>query len=380
MLVTGFIITLLYVLLIGSLIRGFNKVPFFKPTETKSKTTFTVIVPFRNEAENLPALLKSIQDLKYPINLFEVILVDDDSNDNSVEVIKKVLDTSRFRRDIRTDISIINNERKTNAPKKDAITTAIHSAKHEWIITTDADCLLPELWLNSFDAFIQQTTTKCIVGPVKYHDANGFLNHFQSLDLLSLQGATIGGFGINRPFLCNGANFAYKKSVFNAVNGFEGNTNIASGDDIFLLEKVAKTYPKSVHYLKCEGAIVSTKPQKTWADLFSQRMRWAAKTSAYNTVFAKLTGLIVLLMNTLFVTALFLFLFNSFNAKILLYIIVIKLYLDFLLIYKKAAFFNQKHLFKSYLLGFFVYPFFSVYVAFASIFKGYSWKGRTFKK
>src|SRR5690606_19685218 len=123
MLVTGFIITLLYVLLIGSLIRGFNKVPFFKPTETAPKTTFTVIVPFRNEAENLPALLKSIQDLKYPTDLFEVILVDDDSNDNSVEVIKKVLDTSRSRHDIRTDISIINNERKTHAPKKDAITT-----------------------------------------------------------------------------------------------------------------------------------------------------------------------------------------------------------------------------------------------------------------
>src|SRR5690606_30809499 len=144
MLVTGFIITLLYVLLIGSLIMGFNKVPTYKLTESTAKTTFTVIVPFRNEAENLPALLKSIQDLKYPNDLFEVILVDDESNDNSVEVIKKVLDTSRLRRDTRTDISIINSERKTHAPKKDAITTAIHSAKYEWIVTTDADCLLPE--------------------------------------------------------------------------------------------------------------------------------------------------------------------------------------------------------------------------------------------
>src|SRR5690606_31206975 len=116
--------------------------------------------------------------------------------------------------------------------------------------------------------------------------------------------------------------------------------------------KIATTYPKSVHYLKCGNTTVSTKPQKTWADLFSQRMRWAAKTSAYNTVFAKLTGLIVLLMNVLFVMALLLFLFNSFNTKIVLYMIVIKLYLDFLLIYKTAAFFNQKHLFKSYLLGF----------------------------
>lgn len=380
MLIIGFIITLFYVLLIGSLIFGFDKVTIFKLEKTVSKTTFSVIVPFRNEAENLPVLLESISKLKYPKHLYEIIFVDDDSEDHSVEIINQVLDTSRLHRDTRTDITVIKNERKTKSPKKDAITSAINLAKHEWIITTDADCQLPEFWLNSFDEFIQQTHAKCIVAPVTYCDGTSFLNRFQLLDFFSLQGATICGFGIKKPFLCNGANFGYQKSIFKKLNGFEGNTNIASGDDIFLLEKIVKVYPQDIHYLKCKDAIVTTKSQPSWQGLFSQRIRWAAKTSSYDNGFGKLTGLIVLLMNAFLVTIILLTIINMFSAKILLYMMVIKFYLDFLLIYKTALFFNQRNVLKSYVMAFILYPFFSVYVAFLSVFNGYTWKGRNFKK
>ena len=197
---------------------------------------------------------------------------------------------------------------------------------------------------------------------------------------MSLQGATIGGFGINKPFLCNGANFAYKKSIFIEVNGFEDNTNIGSGDDIFLLEKISKKQPKYVHYLKCEQVIINTQPQPNWANLVSQRVRWAAKTSTYNNWFGKLTGLVVLLMNTLIVIGLVLSIISVLNFKILLYILVIKFNIDFFLIYKSASFFNQKNILKNYIFGFLIYPFFSVYIAFISSFSGYKWKGRNFKK
>jgi len=373
MLVIGFIITLLYVLLIGSFVLGFDRIKVFKLEKSISKTTFSVIVPFRNEAENLPDLLESISQLKYPKHLYEIIFVDDYSEDYSVEIINQHPKTQ-------ADITIINNERKTKSPKKDAITSAINLAKHEWIITTDADCRLPEFWLKSFDEFIQQTNAKCIVAPLTYHDDTHFLNRFQLLDILSLQGATVGGFGIKRPFLCNGANFGYEKSIFKKLNGYEGNSHIASGDDIFLLEKIVKSCPKESYYLKCEDAIITTKPQQSWQELVSQRIRWAAKTSAYNNGFGKLTGIIVLFMNSLVVITLFLTLLNMFPAKILLYILVIKLYLDFLLIYKTASFFNQKSILRSYLIGFILYPFFSLHVTFLSVFNGYTWKGRTFKK
>src|SRR5690606_27266036 len=226
MILACFIITCLYLILIGSFVLGFDKVKLFKIENSDSKTRFSVIVPFRNEAENLPVLLESISKLKYPSHLYEIILVDDASGDDSVNTIKKILATFKFNQDAPTNITILNNDRKTNSPKKDAITSAIHIAKNEWIVTTDADCQLPEFWLHSFDEFIQKTNAKCIVAPVTYHfNHQHFLNKFQLLDILSLQGATMGGFGLKKPFLCNGANFAYQKIIFKEMNGFDGNTN-----------------------------------------------------------------------------------------------------------------------------------------------------------
>ncbi|PIA78536.1 glycosyltransferase [Gaetbulibacter sp. 4G1] len=374
MVLISIIITVLYLLLIGSFIFGFDKVSVFKLKDIDVKTKFSVIIPFRNEAKNLSDLLASIATLEYPNHLYEIIFVDDDSNDDSNDLIKEFINNSS------NNIKIISNERTSNSPKKDAITNAIKHSKHEWIITTDADCILPKYWLDSFDEFIQKTQSKCIVAPVTYMNESGFLNRFQILDILSLQSTTIGSFGIQKPFLCNGANFAYKKDVFIAVNGFEGNNNMASGDDVFLLEKVEKAYPKTINYLKCEQAIVTTKAQQNWNSLKEQRVRWAAKTSLLKNTFSKLTGVIVLLMNALIIVLLTLTFINEFSLKSFIYILIIKFSIDFLLIYKSALFFNQKHILSTYIFGFLIYPFFSVYIALISMFKGYKWKGRSFKK
>lgn len=381
MVLLSIIITILYLILIGGFIIGFDRIPIFKLEDVPSKTKFSVIVPFRNESNHLPDLLKSIEGLNYNKSLFEVVFVDDDSDYDSVEIIEKVLDTKSSKENFtQTDIRVISNERKTNSPKKDAITSAINKAKYDWIITTDADCVLPKYWLDSFDEYIQKTDTKCIAAPVTYHSNTSFLNRFQLLDILSLQGATIGGFGVKKPFLCNGANFGYQKELFKTLNGFDGNTNIASGDDIFLLEKIAKKHPQKLHYLKCEHAIVKTNSQPTWNTLISQRLRWAAKTSVYNNWFGKLTGLVVLLMNTLLIALALLTVIGVFKTKTLFYILVIKFNIDFYLIYKSATLFNQKKSLKYFVFAFLIYPFFSVYIAFISIFKDYKWKGRTFKK
>lgn len=371
------IITLLYLILIGSLIYGFDKVITFTLKDLNPNTKFSIIVSFRNEAQNLPALLESISKLNYPKNMYEVIFVDDDSDDGSVEVIDTIPMTIGVTR---TDISIIKNERQTKSPKKDAITTAISQAKYDWIVTTDADCEVPKFWLDSFDEFIQTQHPEFIVGPVTYLKTFKFLCRFQLLDLLSLQGSTIGAFGIGKPFLCNGANLAYTKQLFQKVNGFEGNDTIGSGDDIFMLEKVGRKYPEKVKYLKCEQAIVTTLPQPSFDALISQRVRWAAKTSAYQNWFAKLVGIIVFLMNGGLIVFLLLSLIGIIKLNILLYILIIKFGIDFLLIYKSANFMNQKEVMTSYFFAFAMYPFFSVYVVFVSVFKGYKWKGREYLK
>lgn len=374
MIVFSIIITVLYLVMIVSFTIGFDKVAPFILRDIPAKTKFSIVIPFRNEAENLPKLLHSLENLNYPKHLFEVILINDASEDNSVSTINRILHNSNL------NFRIIQNKINTNAPKKDAITAAVKQAKFEWIVTTDADCILPKFWLDSFDAFIQNNNTSCIVAPVAYHEGYSFLNRFQNLDFMSLQGTTIGAFGIGKPFLCNGANFAYTKAIFFELNGFEGNTHISSGDDIFLLEKITEKYPKTAHYLKCEKATVFTKPQPSWNALIEQRIRWAAKTGNYTNWIGKLTGLSVFMMNLFVLLLPILSLFGLFNFKIWVYIIVIKLNIDFLLLYKTSAFFNQRRAFRSFLISFFIYPIFSVYIAILSLCKGYKWKERPFKR
>ena len=373
MMILGGIITLLYFILIGSFVYGFDKIKTVKLKDTPSITTFSVVIPFRNEANKLPDLLQSIDALNYPNDLFEVIFIDDASEDHSVELIET------FFKNSSRSIKIIPNERRTESPKKDAITSAINKAKNDWIITTDADCVLPKYWLKSFDEYIQSSNAVCIAAPVIYGNENTFLNRFQILDILSLQGATIGGFGTNRPFMCNGANFAYQKKLFKALNGFKGNTKIASGDDIFLLEKMVKTYAKQVHYLKCEHTTVTTTTEPSWNDLVSQRIRWASKTNAYNNWFGKVTGGIVLLMNGFLFFGVLLSIIGYFDLKIYIYILIIKFTIDFFLIYKSAFFFKKQDVLKIYPIGFFLYPLFSTFVALKSLFSGYTWKERSFK-
>ncbi len=375
MLILSIFISTVYILLIVDLVRGFNRLPEFFPEKTTSQNSFTIIVPFRNEAKNLPTLLNSFSRLNYPLNQFEILMVNDDSSDDFQFIIDQFIIENAG-----VQIEVIKNKRKTSSPKKDAIESAILKAQFDWIISTDADCEAPANWLNNLDAFLQKNNVKMIVAPVAYSIENKFLDHFQNLDFLSLQGTTMGSFGINRPFMCNGANLCYAKQVFTTVNGFEGNDHIASGDDIFLMEKFLKVFPNEVMYLKNFGSIVNTKPQPDLRSLFHQRIRWAAKMGSTKKMLGKTTGLIVFIGNLYLIILFILALIEKISWQHIGLFYLVKLNIDFILLFKTASFFKQQDSMRSYLISSFIYPFFSVYIAFASFFKGYQWKGRVFKK
>ena len=359
-----YIITTLYCLSIIALIYGFTKVNSFEYLGLKPKTKFSIVVPFRNEAENLPKLLDSFSKLNYPMELFEVILVDDDSD-------------FRFQiLDFRFNVSVIDTIRVSNSPKKDAISTAMQVAKNDWIITTDADCLVKENWLFALDNYIQLHKVSMIAGAVTYDCEDSLLHHFQQLDLTSLQGATIGSFGLGKGFMCNGANFAYTKSFFQELNGFDGNDGIASGDDVFLLQKAMAQFPEKVDYLKSENNIVTTKPLDDWKSLFHQRVRWASKTGSYQSKFGIGLGLIVFGGNVGLLFGVWCLVFGIGNFYLLIFLVLAKFSVDFVLIHKTNSFLKNKTHF--YLISSLLYPFFSVSVALYSLFGKYEWKGRRF--
>ncbi|MET3025126.1 glycosyltransferase [Flavobacterium sp. UW10123] len=362
-----FTILTIYIFSISLLIYGFFKVKKYRKADLEPKTSFTIIVPFRNEEENLPVLLESFSNLNYPKDLFEVILVDDNSDEK--------FQVSHFT----FHISQIDNIRVSNSPKKDAITAAMQHVKTDWVITTDADCIVPENWLLTFDNYIRQNKVSMLAGAVTYQCENSFLDHFQQLDLTSLQGATIGSFGLNKGFMCNGANFTYTKSLFESLNGFEGNDKIASGDDVFLLQKAIEKFPDEVHYLKADETIVTTKPTENWKALFHQRVRWAAKTSSYRSTFGKFLGLIVFFGNLSFVIGFLFMIFGLWSYPIFVLFAFSKFVIDYVLLSITNQFLTKTRI-KSLLLSSLLYPFFSSTVALYSLFGSYEWKDRQFKK
>ena len=360
-----YIIILIYCLAIIALIYGFTKVNTIGNTELTPKTKFSIIVPFRNEAENLPFLLESLSKLNYPMELFEVILVDDESEDSFK------VPSLKFK------VSVINNIRISNSPKKDAIATAMEIVNTDWIITTDADCTVNANWLLTIDNYIQLHDVAMIAGAVTYDCGNSFLHYFQQLDLASLQGATIGSFGINKGFMCNGANFAYTRSFFQELNGFKGNDGIASGDDVFLLQKAIAKSSEKVRYLKSPNNIVLTKPLNDWKSLFYQRVRWASKTSSYQSTFGKGLGLLVFAGNLVWMLGVGCWVLSLISFQSIVLLVLLKFVVDTVLISKANQFLTKTKI-QYLILSSVFYPFFSASVALYSLFGKYEWKSRRF--
>ncbi len=371
------LVTACYLGLVAALIYGWTQLPGFSFKKIDPLTSFTIVIPYRDEAENLPELFKSLSGLNYPLDKFEIILVNDESRDLS-----KTLCEDFQKSFPEMTIILLENIRNSASPKKDAIKTAISESGFDFIVTTDADCIVPPKWLKGFDQEIQNNAAKMIAGPVAFirepQKKKALFQSLEEMDFMSLQATTIGSFGIEKPFMCNAANLCYEKKAFLDNSGFLDNENIASGDDVFLLQKFNKRGFK-VSFLKSNELVVYTKFQQSLKSLINQRIRWAAKASLYKSRFARFTGLVVFLMNLALVVYAALTFFNLVSYHYIMLAFLLKFNLDFILIHKAAKFVSRDALMRNYFWCSIVYPFFSVYIGVLSLFSGYEWKGRKFK-
>lgn len=367
-------ISLPYIIAMLWLLWGMYKLPEITTKNSKANIQFSIVIPFRNEAKNLPKLLHSLQQLQYPTSHYELLFVNDGSEDPSEEIIHQVLSKSQL------PYRILQNTPNQTSPKKAAITLAIRKSQYPWIVTTDADCYVPAMWLQVYNDFILDHHPTCIAAPVTYEGGSSFLHGYQQLDNWSLQAVTMGSYGHECPTMANGANFCYLKSAFQTVGGFEGNMNVASGDDVFLMEKFQKKYPSTTTYIKSKEVIVLTQPAETWQELIQQRIRWASKTSKTDNWVTQLLGLLVLFQNTLVVSIPFILLLRIDLWAIILTVLFLKLFVDYLLLWHSARFFGTFVHVLYFLKSSIVYAFISVYTAVRALFGPYTWKGRNYKK
>lgn len=241
---------------------------------------FSIIIPARNEEASIEKCLHSVLNQNYPDHLFEVIIADDYSTDNTASVVASI-QQSHINLHL-LQIEKILQQNQLNSYKKKALELAIQQAKGEWIVTTDADCIVSEHWLSTLCDFIARHDSVFVASPVKLINTGSFVSLFQCLDFISLQGITAASVNEGFHTMCNGANLAYKKSVFFEVGGFKGIDHIASGDDMLLMHKVYVRFKKQVHFLFSQQSIVATAPMETWKGFLNQRIRWASKAGKFD--------------------------------------------------------------------------------------------------
>lgn len=357
--------------------KGWRAIRYSKSAFNHQNTFVSIIVPARNEENNISNLIKSIQYQTYSKSCYELIIIDDCSTDRTAEIVKKHSDSNiKF-----IALSDYLDEKNINAYKKKAIEIGINVSKGKLIVTTDADCIMGENWLQEIVNCFEINQPKMIVMPVQINYNYRFIEVFQSLDFMCLQGIT--GASVQTKFhgMCNGANLAYTKSVFNEVGGFSGIDHIASGDDLLLMHKITKQYADEIVYLKSAETIVKTTPATSIKDFFNQRIRWASKADKYEDkrmlpilmlVYFLNFGLYVLMGLTL--------IHHSENAiKYFVAFIVLKTIVELIFLYPVAKFFGERKLL--WLFPIFQ-PFHIVYTVFAGFlgkFGTYHWKGRTVK-
>lgn len=296
----------------------------------------SVIIPFRNEEQNLEALLQSIALIDYPKDLIEILFVNDNSEDSGSFIIEKFLLTASF------PVRLLHSP---ESGKKQAISFGIALAKGEIILCTDADCRVQPEWIRQIVVTFEDQNIKMALGPVAISSENKPWNVFQKIEFSSLIISSAGAVSINKPIMANGANLAYRKKDFIEVGGYHGNENIASGDDVFLMTKFLKYFGnKSITFVKSKQAIVNTVAQSTLKDYFNQRIRWASKSASYGSTFSKLTAITVLGINFIVVFLLLLSPFFSGFAHLFVQIWIFKTLLDIPLLVSGSVFFNHQKL------------------------------------
>ena len=166
------ILILPYFFLLLKIYRNLLKIIPFNASPVPS-TYVSVIIACRNEQEKLPLILKSISGQDYPEEFFEVIIVDDNSDDNTFETASENISSDRF--------TVLRNRGKG---KKAAIRTGIVASGGRLIITTDADCTMGTSWIKTIAAFFEKTNSDLILCPVRLAEHQGFFAWFQELEYL----------------------------------------------------------------------------------------------------------------------------------------------------------------------------------------------------
>lgn len=329
----------------------------------------SIIIAARNEAQNILGCLQSLSLQQFPREQFEVIVVNDHSEDETAEIALAFLQQSGLR------YSVLELA-ETEAGKKAAILKGVAASKEAFIITRDADTTTDSrFWLHDLIYAAETQACDLLIAPVLLDGPDSFPVAFQKYENLALNLLSTAMASNHLPILCSGANLLYKKETFAALDPYSDNLRVASGDDMFLLNKaVAKK--KSIRTLASAGVAVFTPALTNVKQAIFQRLRWSAKTARILNLPIFFSGLILLMGNIGGLVALICLFIDRSYLAFGLFTLTIKFIIDFLLLFLSARMFKVTFNPTWYLPAFLVNLFYTPALALVSVFVKPGWKGR----
>lgn len=338
-----------------------------RSTKPVTLLPFSVVIPFRNEAEQLENTIAGLTQLNYPPNMFEIVFIDDHSTDQSIEILTRHIPSLRK---LCANVLVISN---AGVGKKIALHTGIYAANYDRIITLDADIIAPSELLNSYNACFQQKGVQFVAGAVVTRGSSSFLNNFQQLDFLSLVGSGGSLIHLGLPVMCNGANLAFTKSGYLAVGGHQSHATIASGDDVFLLHAFAKKFSPDCITFMATPPVLAEAPT-TWRAFFNQRLRWAGKAVHYSSFPAITTSVLIFVTAILLVLSPIALFFGAITGATFSTLWLLKCIPDYFFLKKIATTYSLQ--INNYWASAILHPFYIVFTALASWLIQVNWKGR----
>jgi len=361
----GFISLYSFLLLIMK--RKWEKEEQFFPYPQENKLKIALLIPYRNERVRLPGLLPNV--LAVSRSTSEVILVNDHSDDGSQDIVREFIDAHHLKLWRMMD--------HAGSGKKSALTTALNATDAEIIVTTDADCLLPDNWLPAICKHFVRDSVQMVAGSVMTVTGKGFFSSFQQIEWASILLVMRYAFSVNKPLTVSGANLAYRRSAFRTVRGYEGNETHLSGDDEFLLKKIVKKYgPGALVFTKRRECLVWTFPFVGVRDLLIQRIRWASKWKLHRSFYHAGTAFGGLLVAIVQLSSFLLMLGALWDIVVFLAFWVIKVVVERNVLGRILSEYGIGGTGWAYLKTSCIHPFYSVWIGIFSIRGKFIWKGR----
>ena len=362
-------ILLIYALLLLMYLTGWNHIKDYSPGNSDSSHFISVVIAYRNEEERISFLLNDLAGQNYPVHQFEIIAVDDHSEDNSFDIVEKQRLNSKVR--------IISLHLPDGlCGKKNAISYGIESSKGKLILITDADCRISRNWITSFASFYHcRGNPKLIIGLVDLRKASGVLARLQNLEFLSLMASGAGAAGIRKPIYCSSANLMFEKGTYTSMKD-PLKMSVVSGDDTFLLHQIKRMHPGKILVLKCQDAIVETEPATKLKEFVNQRIRWISKGKYYKDFQIIASASIVMASN---LTILGWMVAGLVSANVFFLLpLIFKMIIDWLLMIPVLSYFHKEKLHFLIPVLTVLYPFYVTIFALAGLSGSFTWKGRKY--